>query len=179
MTNDELINSIYSGDKKVLAQVYNQYRKEFIGWGQKTFRCSADEAKEAYQLAISIFYENIKTGKLRQIDSSIKAYLFAIGKYKIFEEIRQNARNISDIKMEILYVNEEDGEYKKELEEKFKKVEMCLIQMGEPCKSILELTYFENRSMKYISEKLGYKNTDVAKNQKFKCMQRLKKLVLK
>jgi len=179
MTDNALIASIQSGNEQSLAEVYNRYRKEFIGWAQKSYRCTGEEAKEAYQLAIMIFYDNIMTGKLDHISGSIKTYLFAIGRNKIFESFRRNARNSLNIKTEILYMDEEDREHKEMIEEQFKKVEEGLVQLGEPCKSILEMTYYEKRSMEYITEKLGYKNTDTTKNQKYKCMQRLKKLVVK
>ena len=42
-----------------------------------------------------------------------------------------------------------------------------------------ELMYYQKWSMKDIAEKFGFKNADTTKNQKYKCMQRLKKLVEK
>jgi hypothetical protein len=37
--------------------------------------------------------------------------------------------------------------------------------------------YYHNCSIEDITKKFGYKNADTAKNQKYKCMQRLKKIV--
>jgi hypothetical protein len=48
--------------------------------------------------------------------------------------------------------------------------------MGEPCKTILEDYYIRKMSMQDISEKFGYTNAENAKNQKYKCLMRLKKL---
>ena len=48
--------------------------------------------------------------------------------------------------------------------------------LGEPCKTIIEDFYINNRSMKEICENFGYTNADNAKTQKYKCLQRLKKL---
>ena len=49
-------------------------------------------------------------------------------------------------------------------------------QLGEPCRTILEDFFIRDFSMQQITEKMGYTNTDNAKNQKYKCLIRLKKL---
>jgi hypothetical protein len=48
--------------------------------------------------------------------------------------------------------------------------------LGEPCKTIMEDFYMHNKSMQDICERFGYTNADNAKTQKYKCLQRLKKL---
>jgi hypothetical protein len=48
--------------------------------------------------------------------------------------------------------------------------------LGEPCKSLLEAFYIQKRSMQEIATGFGYTNAENAKNQKYKCLMRLKKL---
>jgi len=48
--------------------------------------------------------------------------------------------------------------------------------LGEPCKSLLEAFYLQKKQMVDIAEEFGYTNADNAKNQKYKCLMRLKKL---
>ncbi len=48
--------------------------------------------------------------------------------------------------------------------------------MGETCKKVLMYYYFEEMSMQDIAEKLGFANTDTAK-QKYKCKKKLDELV--
>jgi DNA-directed RNA polymerase specialized sigma24 family protein len=55
-------------------------------------------------------------------------------------------------------------------------MEGALGELGEPCKTIIEDYYIHGRSMQEICEKFGYTNADNAKTQKYKCLQRLKKL---
>ena len=58
----------------------------------------------------------------------------------------------------------------------FDKMKVALESLGEPCKTIIEDFYIHNHSMQEICEKFGYTNTDNAKTQKYKCLQRLKKI---
>ena len=48
--------------------------------------------------------------------------------------------------------------------------------LGEPCKSLLEAYYLQHRNMQEIAVEFGYTNADNAKNQKYKCLMRLKKI---
>ena len=48
--------------------------------------------------------------------------------------------------------------------------------LGEPCKSLLEAFYLKKKSMQEIAGSFGYTNSENAKNQKYKCLMRLKKL---
>jgi len=55
-------------------------------------------------------------------------------------------------------------------------MDRALNSLGEPCKSLLEAFYIEKQSMDRIALLFGYTNADNAKNQKYKCLMRLKKL---
>lgn len=66
---------------------------------------------------------------------------------------------------------EENNEYEMNLN----KMKKGLEKLGEPCRELLLDFYVRNLSMQELSEKFGYTNADNAKNQKYKCLQRLKK----
>ena len=55
-------------------------------------------------------------------------------------------------------------------------MEKALISLGEPCKSLLEAYYLQKQNMQVIAANFGYTNADNAKNQKYKCLMRLKKI---
>ena len=71
---------------------------------------------------------------------------------------------------------EDDVEQHSERDMQFTKMQSALQLLGEPCKRIIEDFYINNRSMQEICESFGYTNADNAKTQKYKCLQRLKKL---
>jgi DNA-directed RNA polymerase specialized sigma24 family protein len=74
---------------------------------------------------------------------------------------------------------EEEMQEIEEKEGRFQKMDEALNGLGEPCKTILEDFYIRDLSMELISDKFGYTNADNAKNQKYKCLRRLKKLFFK
>jgi DNA-directed RNA polymerase specialized sigma24 family protein len=71
---------------------------------------------------------------------------------------------------------EEDIENQDKRNADFVIMERALGSLGEPCKSILEAYYLQKKDMAHIANAFGYTNADNAKNQKYKCLIRLKKL---
>ena len=74
-----------------------------------------------------------------------------------------------------LTIDEEVEDFSRK-EEQFDTMNAAIEQLGEPCRTLLLDFYHGELSMEQISEKFGYTNADNAKNQKYKCLQRLKKI---
>ena len=89
--------------------------------------------------------------------------------------MQQNRFTISDGYEEMISVDTESEEHEKRNTE-FMIMEKALSGLGEPCKSLLEAFYMQKRSMSDIALGFGYTNAENAKNQKYKCLMRLKKL---
>lgn len=135
------------------------------------YACSLDEARDLYQQCIIVFYENIVCGRLIRLTSSIKTYLFGIGKNKVREWARGRAKAKS-LSPEMV-VATHDGPS----EEMLKKVEDCVTQLGEPCRSMLIEFYYHRRTIEELKDRFGYKTVESTRNQKYKCLERLRKMV--
>ncbi len=168
-----LIKKIKSGDYNELELVYKNYREEFIKWIIKSFKCSSDDAKDVYQQTIITLYENIVNDKIQNFNSSIKTYLFAIGKNKFFAETREKHKFQMETDDTINTIPEEMNTSIEDMK-KLQGVEKSLEILGNPCKQILELYYYHKKSMIDIAGTLGLKNPETAKNMKYKCLKRLR-----
>jgi DNA-directed RNA polymerase specialized sigma24 family protein len=71
---------------------------------------------------------------------------------------------------------EEDLEIHEKRNAEFAIMDRAMKSLGEPCKSLLEGYYVKKMGMQELAEEFGYTNADNAKNQKYKCLMRLKKL---
>jgi RNA polymerase sigma factor (sigma-70 family) len=56
-------------------------------------------------------------------------------------------------------------------------VQKAIEQMGNPCRDLLLLFYWEERSMEEIAMKLGFANADTVKSKKYQCKKSLEHLV--
>jgi RNA polymerase sigma factor (sigma-70 family) len=135
-----------------------------------------DDAKDVYQEGIIVLYNKVKSGDF-ELSSKLKTYIYSVCRRIWLKKLAQQSKktnNISDF--EDIISTDVDIEDHEQKEEQFDKMQSALLNLGEPCKTIIQDFYLNNLSMQDISEKFGYTNTDNAKTQKYKCMQRLKKL---
>lgn len=173
----EIIQKIRSGGQTELGMIYEEYRSEFLQWITKEYACSMDDGKDMYQLAILIFYDNIKRGKLEYLVSSVKTYLFGIGKNLAKDNMRKEKKFIpinQEKWIKEYLIDEPDQPVDEKI---FTLAKRALQKLGQPCQRLIELFYYENKNMQEITEAMQYKNPETAKNQKCKCMARLRKLV--
>ncbi|MDJ1479016.1 sigma-70 family RNA polymerase sigma factor [Cytophagaceae bacterium YF14B1] len=182
MSDENIIARIRQGDESKLMAIYRAYRNDFIFWAMRHFSCNEEIAKDVFQVAITIFYENIMSGKLSKLSSSVKTYLFAIGKNKLHENQVARERDLKIQQFEQDKIKDGfqlenlEGETSEEKEGMYKMLEKALIELGEPCRTVLEMYYYQDLSIEELATKMDYKSTDSAKTQKYKCLTRLKKI---
>ena len=176
--DQELIQDMRNGNSSALDEFYLLNRREFSKWSEKLFGLDSAKAMDIYQDAIIILYENINRGKLSQLNSSLKTYLYGIGKNLILNKM---AREKAEKKRwQEVYPFEETEEitlYPTVREESLDAVKSCLEGLSIRNQAILKLYYYRHLPLKTIAEQLGYENVDVVKNQKVRCIKYLKKLV--
>ena len=179
---ETILHKLQEGKQDALVEVYKLYRNEFIHFAFTNYGCDADNAKDVFQEVVIAFYDNVKSGKLTVLDSSLKTYLFQIGKFKLINLSKKEARKVtfdgdSLINGQQLTENKmadkEEQDFIKETITKF------LNEQCEDCRKVLEMYYFEDLDMKTIAERMGYKNADVAKNKKSICFKKLAESVKK
>ena len=132
------------------------------------------DADDIFQETVVSFIDTVQKGKFRQ-ESGIRTFLISISKNLWYNEIRRRQRAgnrekmfESDREQEETGISEfiQDRELKQQLNQLLK-------DLGESCRKILELFYYENLSMKEIVSHLHYENEQVVRNKKYKCLQQL------
>jgi len=136
-----------------------------------------DDAKDIFQESVIVLYNKVKSGSF-ELNSKLKTFIYSVCRRLWLKRLNQKSRNVSGdlIDLENVEAVDLDLAYHEEKDAQFQQMEKALQLLGEPCKTIIEDYYMQNRSMQDISEKFGYTNADNAKTQKYKCLQRLKKL---
>jgi RNA polymerase sigma factor (sigma-70 family) len=134
------------------------------------------EAKDIYQEAVMAFYERVQQPAFT-LTCKIKTYLYAVSRRLWLKKLAEKKRFGGTIEEAETFsgIDEEMINFE-EREKQFARMGASLDGLGEPCRSIIEDFYIKDLSMEEVSAKFGYTNADNAKNQKYKCLQRLKKL---
>lgn len=175
-TDSEVILGILNNSDTVLRRLYVAYFPMVLQLIVNN-NGTADDAKDIYQEAIIVLYNKVKAGNF-ELSSKLKTFIYSVCRRLWLKRLAQMNRYGGDVHdfQDFLPAEEEDIDQHSERDIQFGKMKNSLALLGEPCKTIIEDFYINDRSMQDICEKFGYTNADNAKTQKYKCLQRLKKL---
>ncbi len=172
------IEKIKSNENEALKELYSLYKDETIYWLKSSYELNEDDAIEILQTSIVIFYDNVMTGKVQQV-ADVKYYIRGIAKNKVMELFRSSSKTVSLSDGLLNGFLEEELDMSYIQEENLINAEKALEELGGPCRELLTLFYYNDISMEEITTKLGYKNADTTKNQKYKCLKRLQSYYFK
>jgi len=176
---DNWIIQVKKDPNRSLQNIYLEHRIGCINWVSSKFQLMPEDARDIFQSAVVVMYENVIADKITNKQANLRSYLIGICNNLTLAWLRREKKYTSSLPMPVLvdYMYSEI-ENEDQRAEKFKLCTRCMESLGSPCKEILTHFYFEGRSMQEIMDMMGYKNVQTVKSQKYKCMQRLKKMML-
>lgn len=171
-----IVHLLKKQDEKVIRNIYNEYRSGFILYANR-FKLDKEQILDVYQDAIIALCENAQKGYLDNLTSSVKTYLFSIGKYMIFnllkkEKLKQDFEDIENLNLEWNDYSAEKNDTQ------IQDMQNALNQLGNKCQEILKLFYYEEKTLDAITEDMQYGNKNVAKSQKSRCLKQLKEILI-
>jgi RNA polymerase sigma factor (sigma-70 family) len=144
-----------------------------------------EDAKDVIMDSIYALLHNIKEGKyVAQDTTKLKTYFYSICKNKWKDYAKKRKNNLVLSLLEGLDPTHDDAHYyvayeDEVLNERQKVVAEVFQQAPERCHRILSYFYYDNLSHAEIAEKMGYQNADTSKEQKKRCMSKLRVALLK
>ena len=179
-TDQQLLASLAKGDRVVTNEIYHKNYPIVRGWVIKNGGSETDSA-DIFQEALMVLFGKVQGGEL-VLKCSIGTYLFAICKHFWYKKLHKQSKNPAilwdDIGAleDLVHGFDEDVKMHTEREVHYDQLNNALDQIGEPCRSLLKAYYHQDKNMQEIAASFGYTNAENAKNQKYKCLSRLKKL---
>lgn len=174
-TDESVVEGIRNGEDAALKVLYKTHYSMVLHFILNN-NGSEQDARDIYQEAVIVLYEKINEGSF-ELNSKLKTFIYSVCRRLWLKRLNELNRFGNKINDSDEYIDlKEDMTDLEENEEKFRLMGQALSELGEPCKTLIEDFYIRSLSMTDITEKFGYTNTDNAKNQKYKCLMRLKKL---
>ncbi len=179
MTTDlheqDLLKGLAQNDRKAIETIYKQ-NYNMVQTLIVNNSGSTEDAKDVFQEAVIILYEKALSGTF-ELNCLIRTYVYSVCKRLWLKRLHQMQRFTSEIDtLEETVAVDDELEAHEQHSNDFQLMDRAMQNLGEPCKSLLESYYLQKKSMVAIAEEFGYTNADNAKNQKYKCLMRLKKL---
>lgn len=182
--SDEELISLLRGGSDALSIIYKRHKSYCINF-MKSMYNDHDEIKDIFQDAVIVFYENLNNPGF-SLSCSIQTYLNSICRNQILKRInfsrRYETKN-SDDKSEFLEnITDWFDDGKEVNNERVSVMKDVLKEMKESsskCYDIMVRFFYQNQTMDKIATDLDYTNADNAKNQKYRCQEKLKTEVFK
>ena len=185
MINDlqaALIKAIKSNDSHALKSLYtaNFYKVELMVIKNSGTK---EHAKDIYQEAFITMWKNVKNDSfIPQNETALQGYLYQIAKNKWMDFVKSASfKKTNFIKKEDELhqrVNiSNDIEQETVFNQKLEKMMAQFKSMGKPCKELLTAFYFDKKSLRSIAIEFEIEE-NTARNNKYRCMEKLRKMVL-
>jgi RNA polymerase sigma factor (sigma-70 family) len=157
--------------------IYRQY-SDIVSSFIINYGASEQDADDVFQETVIAFINIVQQGKFR-MEASIKTFLVSVAKNIWRNEQKKRMRtDFREQRFESGRAQSEDeiNEWINESEKK-RQLRDLVFKLGEPCRKLLMLFYYENLSMKEILDHLPYENEQVVRNKKYKCLQQLTEIM--
>ncbi|MBC7874128.1 MAG: sigma-70 family RNA polymerase sigma factor [Ferruginibacter sp.] len=177
--DSELVGNLRSGQRmdEMVKAIYRSYF-DSLRWYVMNNSGSRQDAEDVFQEVVVSFIELVQKDKFRG-ESTVKTFLFSLNRFTWLNELKKRGRALA---REEKY---ERGQDKMELDtshfiaEREGKAEVVKLvgKLGEDCRKILLLFYYENLSIKEILDTMHYENEQVVRNKKYKCLKQLEQMM--
>lgn len=173
-TDREIVEAIRS-ERSLDATVRHLYRQHFDTLASFVRNNSGKEedAEDFFQEALVVFIDVVRKGKFRG-DSSIKTFLYAITRNLWLNELKRRGK--AQLRETAYYEQSETEDAMRESLHESETMKQTLAffgRLGENCKKILVMYYYQEMSMKEIAVAMHYDSEQVARNTKYKCSKKL------
>jgi RNA polymerase sigma factor (sigma-70 family) len=127
-----------------------------------------EDAEDIFQEALLILYKKARSADF-ELTSTIKTFIVGISRNLWYAELRRKGKDAVIVNFEMV-----QDEIVNDNEQQYKMAEMAFNLLGEKCKQLLILFYFKKKSMSEVARILEFSNEKVAKNQKYRCLEKAK-----
>ena len=183
INDDEIIAGIKSFDEASGNALYNKHKDYCLRFMNKMY-FDEEINRDIYQDAVIVFIEKMRDNKLTLENTSIQTYLNSICRNQVLVRLKQKNKPVSMAEdWENNYSDKYIDWFDDQAEIKNDRIKVIMEELeamkdkGQVCYELLRKVFFENKSMEAVATLMNYTNADNAKNQSYRCRERLKKQV--
>ncbi len=169
----KILDLMRKGDEEALVMLYHDTRTMVASYVTRNSG-TADDAEDMLQEALVILWERVKGGRF-EYAAKLSTFVFAT--------VRNLwSRRLARMRRETALPEENDPPADDALvlddlieHEGHELLRQAMTQIGEVCRKLLLLFYWEERPLEEIAVTMGFANADTAKSKKYQCKKSLEK----
>jgi RNA polymerase sigma factor (sigma-70 family) len=173
--NNHIVEQLRSGDnQKAIAKLYQAFHSihNFI----RNNGGDEADAQDVFQDALLILYRNAQKPEFK-LTCAAGTYLYSVSRFIWKDVLKKRNKEIkTDFEKYQTEMIVSDVERFQEQQLQTSKLARIMEQLGNKCKMLLQAYYYKKMSMKDIANTFEYSSVNSAKTQKYKCIERAKKI---
>lgn len=177
LSDEDIISSLANGESKIFIYLH---KLTFPGVKKMVIKNYGNEeqAFDIFQDTMTLLYEKARTGNFT-LSSSIFTYIMAVSRNMWLNKLRNSSNKLKDVYISEFPENiaaDNDVASYLQTEKNIAQLKKGIEILGEPCKTLLSSFYIENLDLNTIATRMGYNTSNTAKSQKYKCLNKLRKI---
>jgi RNA polymerase sigma factor (sigma-70 family) len=176
--NDDarLLDGIRSGDEEALVTLYRRAEPQVRALVMRNSGTLQD-GQEILQEALVILWERVRAGRYEHA-ARCETFLFATARNLWLRRLARRRREVPDLPDGDTVAAADPDPLESMIEdEQTRMIGNALMRLGEPCRTLLLLFYWEEVPMEEIARRLGFANAATAKSKKYQCKKTLQALM--
>jgi RNA polymerase sigma factor (sigma-70 family) len=138
------------------------------------------DAEDLFQETVIVLLEKIRQPHF-QLTSSLKTYLYAIARNNWLKRLRDEKLVVTDDEAYLAALQDEVARLETDASTdgvQPEQVHDWLSQITSNCQRVLTSVYFTQEPLDSLMLAMGWKNRHTANNQKYKCIQQIKRVAI-
>lgn len=171
MKDQNIIEAIASGkNKDALQQLYQVVLPKVVKYVLSK-KGALEDAKDVFQDAVIVFIDYVKKERYDET-RSIEAFVFTTAKYLWINKFKRDSRLVELSEINILET--EKIVDRLQSSERNNAMEIVLNAVGEKCKQLLKMIWYDSLSLKEVAVRMELPNEVAAKSNAYRCKKKLK-----
>ncbi|MBI2428198.1 MAG: sigma-70 family RNA polymerase sigma factor [Ignavibacteriales bacterium] len=176
-TDSKILDLMKKGDEEALVMLYESNRRMVQSYVARN-NGTDEDAEDLLQEAVVVIWERVHAGTF-EYSAKLSTFIYATVQ-NMWR--RRLARSKRETPTEFLTVNDPEDpiSFLDDLVESelSKQIAAALVKLGEPCKTLLLLFYWEECSMEEIAKKMKFANAETAKSKKYQCKKAMEEILV-
>jgi RNA polymerase sigma factor (sigma-70 family) len=167
-----ILAQLREGDKNVLVGLYKANYPMVRNYIIKNSG-SSEDAEDLLQDALVVLWHNVRKPDF-VLSSKVSTYLMAVVKNLWLKQLNKNGRMTGEenILPQMHSIKPDHGQAID-----LKHLSKALEEVGDQCRRLLILFYFDGHDMDTIARNLNFANADTAKAKKYQCFKKLENII--
>lgn len=171
--NQQIIKGIIENDRKTFLNLYEYEFPKIVRMVAKN-NGTVENARDVFQDGLIILIEKLLHKNL-EITESFDGYLYSVCRNLWYKQIVQNKQKLKFID-DYLYDELDIDGYNHDVQpDNYEQYVAAIETLSETCSKLLECYYYQKMNWEEIANQLGYASAGSARNQKYKCLERIRK----